>query len=190
MGFTFSKHVKGRGLSKIERRMLVNAGGSGKSSMRAFKSIITMFQKIDKTFEAVRDTFKRFHKNGNATLKLKDYLRELQVSFTHEEVKDLYAESDRNVNNGIDFKEFIVLLALLADAFVFFDKDCDGYVSKSKTVEAIGEALLGSQNASRIGLKRFEEMGWDKNNLTTFKVFLFAFTNWVGVNGEEEYSSD
>ncbi|MCO5553194.1 hypothetical protein L7F22_006715 [Adiantum nelumboides] len=166
-------------------------------------------------------------KNGNGTLELeelKDCFRELQVSFTDEEVKDLYAESDMNANSGIDFKEFIVLLALvyllsspndqgtvpsslhhksrlgftqleksfdkIADAFVFFDKDCDGYVSKSEIVEAIGQASPGSRNADRIGLKRFEEMDWDKNGLITFKEFLFAFTNWVGVKDEEEYSSD
>ncbi|MCO5599370.1 hypothetical protein L7F22_053472 [Adiantum nelumboides] len=231
MGVLFSKHAKGRGLSKIERRMvsaMKERGASGKSSVRAFNSIIMMFPKIDKTFEAVRDTFKRFaDKNGNGTLELeelKDCFRELQVSFTDQEVKDLYAESDMNANSGIDFKEFIVLLALvyllsspndqgtipsslhcksrlgfaqleksfdkIADAFVFFDKDCDGYVSKSEIVEAIGQASPGSRNADRIGLKRFEEMDWDKNGLITFKEFLFAFTNWVGVKDEEEYSSD
>ncbi|KAI5067310.1 hypothetical protein GOP47_0017838 [Adiantum capillus-veneris] len=204
MGVIFGKHSKGRGLSKIERRM-INAmkekGASGKSSVKTFNSIIMMFPRIDKTFEAVRDTFKRFDKNGNGTLELeelKECFIELQVSFTDEEVKELYAESDMNANSGIDFKEFIVLLALvylltspsdksnvssslrccksrlglaqleesfdkIADAFVFFDKDCDGYVSKSEIVEAIGQASPGSRNADRIGLKRFEEMDWDKN---------------------------
>lgn len=230
MGVIFGKQSKGRGMSQIERKM-VNAmkekGARGNSSVRTFNSIIMMFPKIDKTFEAVRDTFKRFDKNGNGTLELeelKECFRELQVSLTEEEVKDLYAESDMNANSGIDFKEFIVLLALvyllashvykssvasnlprksclgltqleksfdkIADAFVFFDKDCDGFVSKNEIVEAIGQASPGSRHADRIGLKRFEEMDWDKNGLITFKEFLFAFTNWVGVKDEEDYSSD
>lgn len=222
MGVIFGKHRKGHGLSKIERKM-VNAmkerGACGKSSLKNFNSIIMMFPKIDKTFEGVRDTFQRFDKNGNGTLELeelKDCFRELQVSFTDEEVRDLSAESDMDANSGIDFKEFIVLLALvyllasprdkssksrlgmaqleesfdrIADAFAFFDKDCDGYVSKKEIVEAIGQASPGSRNADRIGLKRFEEMDWDRSGLITFKEFLFAFTNWVSVKDEEGYSS-
>eukprot|EP00250_Pteridium_aquilinum_P016531 c23144_g4_i1 orf=206-1027(-) len=222
MGVIIGKLSKGHGLSKIEKKM-VNAmkerGACGKSSLKTFNSIIMMFPKIDKTFEAVRDTFRRFDKNGNGTLdleELKDCFRELQVSFTDEEVKDLYAESDMDCNSGIDFKEFIVLLALvhllqspgeksskcrlglaqleesfdrIADAFVFFDKDCDGQVSKQEIIEAIGQASPGSRNADRIGLKRFEEMDWDKNGRITFKEFLFVFTNWVGIK-EDDDSSD
>ncbi|MCO5608646.1 hypothetical protein L7F22_062860 [Adiantum nelumboides] len=107
----------------------------------------------DKTFEAVRDTFKRFDKNGNGTLELeqlKDCFRQLQVSFTDEEVKDLYAKSDMNANSGIDFKEFIKPLVKLCQA------------PKMRT---------------RLASKTFEEMDWDKNGLITFKEFLFAFTN-------------
>lgn len=221
MGLIFGKQGKGRGLSKIEKKM-VNAmkerAASGKSSLKSFNSIIMKFPKIDKTFEDVRDSFRTFDKNGNGALELeelKECFKELQVSFTDEEIKDLYAESDMNANSGIDFKEFIVLLALvyllasptdqssksrpglpqlevtferIADAFIFFDKDGDGYVSKKEIVEAIGQASPGSRHADRIGLKRFEEMDWDKNGLITFKEFLFAFTNWVGVKDEEDPS--
>jgi calcium-binding protein CML len=49
----------------------------------------------------------------------------------------------------------------IADAFVFFDKDGDGYVSKKEIVEAIGQASPGSRHANRIGLKRFGEgLAW------------------------------
>lgn len=192
-------------------------GASGKSPLKSFNSIIMKFPKIDKTFEAVRGSFRKFDKNGNGTLELEELMecfKDLKVSFTDEEIKDLYAESDMNSNSGIDFKEFIVLLALvyllekptekgiksrlglpqlevtfdrIADAFVFFDKDGDGYVSKKEIVQAMDEASPGSR---RIGLKRFEEMDWDKNGLITFKEFLFAFTNWVGLKDEEDDEMD
>lgn len=196
-------------------------GANRKKSLKTFNSIIMMFPKIDKTFEGVRATFQRFDKDGNGTLdlgELKECFRELQVFFTDQEVQDLYAESDMDASSGIDFKEFIVLLALvyllatpkelsskcrlglpkleesfdrIADAFTFFDKDCDGYVSKKEIVEAIGHSSPGSRKSDRIGLKRFEEMDWDKSGLITFKEFLFAFTNWVDVKDEEEdYSSN
>ena len=49
----------------------------------------------------------------------------------------------------------------IADAFVFFDKDGDGFVSKKEIVEAIGQASPGSRNANKIGLKRFgEKTSW------------------------------
>ncbi|MCO5553820.1 hypothetical protein L7F22_007346 [Adiantum nelumboides] len=110
MGVIFRKLVKGRWLSKIERSM-VNAmkeevqAERVLTSMRDFNNILMMLPKIDKTFEALRDTFKRFDENANGTLELKelkDCFGELQVSFTDEEVKDLYAESDMNANSGID----------------------------------------------------------------------------------------
>ena len=31
-----------------------------------------------------------------------------------------------------------------------------------------------------------EEMDWDKDGKITFKEFLFAFTNWVGVKDNED----
>ncbi|KAH7332477.1 hypothetical protein KP509_20G089500 [Ceratopteris richardii] len=225
MGAILGKHTKSHGPSKLERRM-VNAmkerGTHGKNSVRTFNSIIMMFPKIDKTFEAVRTTFEKFDKNGNGTLELeelKDCFKELHITLTDEEIKDLFSESDMDASSGIDFKEFIVLLSLvhllsssgdksnpfsarhgvklglteleesfdkIADTFVFFDKDCDGYVSKKEIVEAIGQSTPVARNASRIGLKRFEEMDWDKNGLITFKEFLFVFTNWVGVEDDEE----
>lgn len=218
MGLTFGKHSKSHGLSKIEKRIvsgMKERGASGKSSLKSFNSIIMQFSKFDRTFEAVRGTFKTADKNGNGTIELeelKECFKELQVCYTDEEIEELYAESDIDSNSGIDFKEFIVLLALvylleipadkeskcrlgmpqlevtfdrIVDAFVFFDKDGDGYVSKNEIVQAINDASPGSRHAGSIGLQRFEEMDCDKNGLITFKEFLFAFTNWVGVKDEE-----
>lgn len=31
-----------------------------------------------------------------------------------------------------------------------------------------------------------EEMDWDKNGMVNFKEFLFAFTNWVGIDDNED----
>lgn len=43
----------------------------------------------------------------------------------------------------------------LVDAFVFLDKNKDGYVSKSEMVEAITETTSGERSSGRIGMKRF-----------------------------------
>ncbi|KAL7001096.1 putative calcium-binding protein cml21 [Sarracenia purpurea var. burkii] len=115
---------------------------------------------------------------------------------------------------GMKFNEFIVLLCLvyllkedstalhvksrmgmshleatfetLVDTFVFLDKNKDGYVSKSEMIQAINEHFKGKQSSSRIAMKSFEEMDWDKNGMVNFKEFLFAFTRWVGINDMED----
>ncbi|URE17707.1 EFh [Musa troglodytarum] len=74
----------------------------------------------------------------------------------------------------------------LVDAFVFLDKNKDGYVSKNEMVHAINETTGGERSSGRIAMKRFEEMDWDKNGMVTFKEFLFAFTRWVGIDDVED----
>ncbi|KAH9652609.1 putative calcium-binding protein CML21 [Citrus sinensis] len=61
----------------------------------------------------------------------------------------------------------------LVDAFVFLDKNKDGYVSRSEMTQAVTES--GE-----------EEMDWDKNGMVNFKEFLFAFTRWCGVGENED----
>lgn len=43
----------------------------------------------------------------------------------------------------------------LVDAFVFLDKNKDGYVSKSEMVEAINETASGERSSGQIAMKRF-----------------------------------
>nr|CAB3468379.1 unnamed protein product [Digitaria exilis] len=74
----------------------------------------------------------------------------------------------------------------LVDAFVFLDKNKDGYVSKDEMIQAINETTTGERSSGRIAMKRFEEMDWDKNGMVSFKEFLFAFTRWVGIDENED----
>lgn len=43
----------------------------------------------------------------------------------------------------------------LVDAFVFLDKNKDGYVSKNEMVQAINETTYGERSSGRIAMKRF-----------------------------------
>lgn len=43
----------------------------------------------------------------------------------------------------------------LVDAFVFLDKNKDGYVSKNEMVHAINETTGGERSSGRIAMKRF-----------------------------------
>ena len=45
----------------------------------------------------------------------------------------------------------------LVDAFVFLDKNKDGYVSNDEMIKAIHESIPGERSSSRIAMKRFGE---------------------------------
>lgn len=145
---------------------------------------------------------------------LKHAFGKLEINFTDEEISDLFEACDINEDMGIEFSEFIVLLCLvyllkddptalhaksrmglpnlevtfetLVDAFVFLDKNKDGYVSRNEMIQAINETTSGERSSGRIGMRRFEEMDWDKNGMVNFKEFLFAFTHWVGIEDNED----
>lgn len=73
--------------------------------------------------------------NGNGTLELdevKECFKELHISFTNEEIGNFYAESDMDASSGIDFKEFIVLLALVQFSFDKSDVSTSGCCLKMK----------------------------------------------------------
>ncbi|XP_019183147.1 PREDICTED: probable calcium-binding protein CML21 [Ipomoea nil] len=163
----------------------------------------TTFQEFDEDGNGIID-----HKE------LKHCFHKLEINFTDEEIDDLFEACDINRDMGMEFKEFIVLLCLvyllkdgpeaqhaqsrmdlpnldftfdtLVNAFVFLDKNKDGYVSKNEMVQAINETACGERSSGRIAMKRFEEMDWDKNGTVSFKEFLFAFTRWVGIEDEDE----
>ncbi|KAA8523497.1 hypothetical protein F0562_009920 [Nyssa sinensis] len=164
--------------------------------------------------KAIFEQFDEDANNAIDPEELKRCFRKLEINFSEEEVKDLFEACDINDDMGMNFNEFIVLLCLvyllkedpvavhaksrmgmpdleatfetLVDAFVFLDKNKDGYVSKSEMVQAINETDTGERSSRQIAMKRFEEMDWDKNGMVNFKEFLFAFTRWVGIDDCED----
>ncbi|MED6119122.1 putative calcium-binding protein cml21 [Stylosanthes scabra] len=184
-------------------------------SMKSFDSIILKFPKIDESFTKCKAIFEQFDEDSNGVIdreELRKSFSKLEISFTEEDLNDLFEACDINKDMGMKFSEFIVLLCLvylltddpaalhiksqiglpdleatfetLVDVFVFLDKNKDGYVSKSEMIEAINESWEPS--SKRIAIKRFEEMDWDKNGVVSFKEFLFAFTRWVGIDDDKE----
>ncbi|KAL1332155.1 hypothetical protein HN51_061011 [Arachis hypogaea] len=203
--------------TKIEAKMVeaLQKRESKGCSVKSFNTIILKFPKIDQSFRKCKAIFEQFDEDSNGVIdreELKKSFSKLEISFTEEELNDLFEACDINEDMGMEFNEFIVLLCLvylladdpaalhtksriglpnlestfetLVDAFVFLDKNKDGYVSKNEMIEAINEG--GERSSGRIAMKRFEEMDWDQNGMVNFKEFLFAFTRWVGIEDEED----
>ncbi|XP_042059342.1 probable calcium-binding protein CML21 [Salvia splendens] len=175
-----------------------------------FPKIDESFRKCISTFEEFDEDG-----NGSIDpQELKNCFHKLEINFTDEEIDGLFEECDINDDMTITFNEFIVLLCLvnllqkdpaaencksqvggqslkatfetLVDAFVFLDKNQDGYVSKNEMVQAINETTAGERSSGMIAMKRFEEMDWDKNGMVNYKEFLFAFTRWVGIDENDD----
>ncbi|XP_010448264.1 PREDICTED: probable calcium-binding protein CML21 [Camelina sativa] len=189
------------------------------TTMKSFNSIVLKFPKIDVGLRNCKAIFQEFDEDSNGSIdhtELKNCIRKLEISFEEDEINDLFKACDINEDMGITFTEFIVLLCLvyllkddsstlqkkwtmgmpkleptfetLVDTFVFLDDNKDGYVSRDEMVRAIDES--GERSSGRIAMKRFEEMDWDKNGMVNFKEFLFAFTQWVGIDENEEEEDD
>ncbi|CAM8989018.1 unnamed protein product [Rhodiola kirilowii] len=187
------------------------------SPLKSLNTIILKFPKIDESLRKCWSTFEQFDEDSNGVIdqeELKRCFRKLEISFTDEEINELFKACEIHKDMGMKFKEFVVLLCLVyllkddvsaiqsksrlemphleatfqyvVDAFVFLDKNKDGYVSKSEMVEAINETTSGEHSSRRIAMRRFEEMDWDKNGMVNFKEFLFAFTRWVGIDDIED----
>ncbi|KAL8150657.1 hypothetical protein V2J09_020465 [Rumex salicifolius] len=199
--------------TKLEAQMVeaMRCRAEHGTSIKSFNSIILKFPKIDKSFRKCKAIFDEFDVDKNGLIdqqELKRCFHKLEISFTEEESVELFNACDINDDMTIKFNEFIVLLCLvhllkngptsihsvhnnlesaleiLVEAFVFLDKNKDGYVSKSEMVQAINES--GERSSDQIAMKRFEEMDWDKNGKVNIKEFLFAFTQWVGIDDVED----
>ncbi|KAL4185921.1 hypothetical protein AMTRI_Chr10g8180 [Amborella trichopoda] len=213
-----SPRRQGLPISKLEAKMVeaMRRKAAEGTTVKSFNSIIMKFPKIDENLRNVKTIFEQFDEDSNGSIdpeELKHCFNKLQISFTEEEVSDLFEACDISETQGMKFNEFIVLLCLvyllkepavlpaklklglpqlestfekLVNAFVFLDKNKDGYVSKYEMVQAINETTSGERSSCRIAMRRFEEMDWDKNGMVSFKEFLFAFTHWVGIDADEE----
>uniref|UniRef100_A0A2P2LYB1 Putative calcium-binding protein CML21 n=1 Tax=Rhizophora mucronata TaxID=61149 RepID=A0A2P2LYB1_RHIMU len=203
--------------TKLEARMVeaMQRREAEGTTIKSFNSIILKFPKIDESLRKCKAIFEQFDEDSNGSIdqeELRKCFYKLEISFTEEEINDLFVACDINEDMGMKFNEFIVLLCLvfllkddpaalhakskmgmphleatfqtLVDAFVFLDKDKNGYVSKNEMVQAINET--GERSSGGIALKRFEEMDWDNNGMVNFKEFLFAFTRWVGIDDIED----
>ncbi|KAJ9154017.1 hypothetical protein P3X46_027397 [Hevea brasiliensis] len=145
---------------------------------------------------------------------LKRCLQKLQLNLKEQEVEDLFHSCDIDGSQGIQFNEFIVLLCLiyllvehsssphntskmgspeleatfdtLVEAFLFLDKNGDGKLNKKDVLKALNEDSPWEKSPAHITKSRFREMDWDRNGKVSFREFLFALINWVGIDADEE----
>lgn len=94
----------------------------------------------------------------------------------------LYVMSDMSVNEDQATLIHNAVQKVL-EAFLFFDRDGDGYIEKEEVTEILSEK---GQRKSVLSAERFDELDWDHNGRVTFREFLFAVSGWVGLEEDEE----
>lgn len=145
---------------------------------------------------------------------LKNCLQKLNLQLTEDEIDDLFDYCDMDGTEGIQFNEFIILLCLIyllvdhstsshatlemsspqlkttfdaiIEAFMFLDKNGDGKLNKKDMVKAMNDASHLERSPTHITRTRFEEMDWDRNGQVSFREFLFALIQWVGMGSDDE----
>ncbi|KAL7081383.1 hypothetical protein ACP275_14G036500 [Erythranthe tilingii] len=206
--------------TKLERKMMEikKSTSAHHINFKSIDSIIMKFPQFRDGLKEIRQVFEEYDEDSNGTIdndELKKCLHALEFSVKDDEIDDLFLYCDMDENEGIQFKEFIVLLCLnylltdsstssshatlkmcspkieatfntIVEVFLFLDKTGEGKLKRKDVVKALNEASPKEKSPSHITRTRFKEMDWDKNGKVSFKEFLFSFISWVGVDCDED----
>ncbi|XP_019181025.1 PREDICTED: probable calcium-binding protein CML22 [Ipomoea nil] len=185
-------------------------------SIRSINALILKFPHFREGLKEIRTVFEQFDEDSNGAIdreELKKCLQKLQFHVGEEEIDELFRSCDVDDNEKIKFNEFIVLLCLIyllmdapssgstskigspvvestfntiVEAFLFLDKNGDGKLHKKDVVKAFNDAFPLEKSPSHVTRTRFKEMDWDRSGKISFRKFLFAFLDWVGIDGDDE----
>nr|GMD80588.1 probable calcium-binding protein CML22 isoform X1 [Ipomoea batatas] len=185
-------------------------------SIRSINALILKFPHFREGLKEIRSVFEQYDEDSNGAIdrdELKKCLQKLQFHVGEEEIDELFRSCDVDDNEKIQFHEFIVLLCLIyllmdapssdstskigspvvestfntiVEAFLFLDKNGDGKLHKKDVVRAFNDAFPLEKSPSHVTRTRFKEMDWDRSGKISFRKFLFAFLDWVGIDGDDD----
>ncbi|CAM9343452.1 unnamed protein product, partial [Hapterophycus canaliculatus] len=131
-------------------------------------------------------------------LTMKQFLVVLAMGYVLDAIPDLMettvaadqqerAPAGRRMSNFYDKEQAVRdALGLFTYAYLLFDKDCKGVISRDQVMIVVAEN--GQKDAGSMSIlsqERWDEMDWDSNGDISFGEFVYAFTKWVDVDGEE-----
>ncbi|CAL5337221.1 unnamed protein product [Camellia sinensis] len=199
-----------------KKMMEVKRSPSGNKNFRSINGIIMRFPQIKEGLKDIRGVFEQCDEDSNGTIdleELKKCLQKLQLHLTEKEIDHLFHSCDVDGSEGIQFKEFIVniycqfiflILGMffktskmgspqleatfdtIIEAFLFLDKNGDGKLNKKDMVKALNGDSPLEISPAHITRTRFEEMDWERKGKVSFREFLFALINWVGIDADDE----
>lgn len=131
------------------------------------------------------------------------------------EIQQYFSLSDLDHSKAISFREFLIAISLgyylkdnipeekrgphfeenrkgfkvIENAFRKIDKDNSGSVNTEELKEALFDVAT-SDNSREILEARFKELDFNDSGDIDFPEFIYGFTSWVGMTGEEEDDDD
>eukprot|EP00850_Spirogloea_muscicola_P014552 SM000105S13897 [mRNA] locus=s105:469238:470466:+ [translate_table: standard] len=126
--------------------------------------------------------------SGAGSITFRDFVLALAVLYLIGplEAGDVTGSSELAAPPRIGLPDAQAALETIVEAFLMFDTNHDGLVSREEIYAAIPDRTMGKHSSSRLAVDLFVEMDCNKDGRVTFKDFLFAFANWVGLGDEEE----
>ena len=123
---------------------------------------------LEATFDTIIEVFLFLDKSGNGNLNKKDMVKALNETSPWEKSPSHITKSRFSINcfTGCTLN-FILFLYFLNEVFFFF----------------FGRIFV---DFLVFFSKYAEEMDWDKNGKISFREFLFAFIDWVGIDMDED----
>ncbi|XWS09137.1 hypothetical protein CRYUN_Cryun40dG0060200 [Craigia yunnanensis] len=174
--------------SKLERKMIeTKRSASGQSNFKSMDSIILRFPQFRDGMRNLRGVFEQYAENSNGTIdceELNKCLEKLQLC-----LRICFIPVTLTGVKGYKLNDFIILLCivyLLMKPSTSPDNNGDGKLNKKDMLKTLNEAFPWERSPARVTRTRFKEMDWDNNGKVSFREFLFAFINWVGIESDEE----
>ncbi|PKI57573.1 probable calcium-binding protein CML22 [Punica granatum] len=203
--------------SKLETKMAELKRRNTVRNFTSINSIILRFPQFREALKTIGTVFEQFDEDSNGTIdrqELRKCLEKLQLQMTDKDVDDLFHSCDMDGTEGIQFKEYIVLLCLIhllkdpspsasqgprmgslqleatfdaiIEAFLFLDKNGDGKLNKKDLIKSLDDPSPWEKSPAYVAMSRFKEMDWDRNGNVSFREFLFALVDWVGLDIEDD----
>lgn len=189
-------------------------------TFRSVNSITMRLPRFKDGLKDIRDVFDHYDADSNGTIdneELRSCLSKLEVQMSEKEADDVHRYCDVDSRKGIQFQEFVVLICLmyllfgpnvtrrvsefesaklnyifdeLIDAFLFFNRDGDGKVTRKDVTQRMNEESERERTPTHITTQLFKEMDLNKNGKVNLKEFLFSMIRWAGLEPDEEDDSD
>ncbi|CAM9932232.1 unnamed protein product, partial [Ectocarpus sp. 13 AM-2016] len=155
--------------------------------------------KVNLSEDEIKALFKMADFYEDKQLTMKQFLVVLAMGYVLDAIPDLMekpanAEAEaaaraagRRMSNFYNKEQTVRnALELFTYAYLLFDKECKGVISREQVMIVVAENGQKDEGSmSILSQERWDEMDWDSNGDISFGEFVYAFTKWVDVDGED-----
>jgi len=216
----FERRQRRRSEKKVEQavnRAVREYAQAHGTNVRSLNTVLLRFSTARLGFLSLQSAFETADLSNSGSLSLpeaKKALKSLQWELSNDSVEKVFTSAGVPKSYICTFSDFVLFAALAVltakpdpnshtteleeaisiavDAFVFFDQDGTGTIKKDEVSKAICSSPHSAHHPHTlsIGELRFDEMYWDKDGVIDFTRFMYSFTEWVGLEEDDDGDRD